>query len=227
MRSSTPCRCRAPRAAALDTRPEKRFCSSGPGRARVNGRRVGVKPGRASPMQYDRASTYARMRATRARALHALEHGARPAGWPGRGRPPCGARPPASSGPVRHRRAHGHLMDGRHGNRVRPFVPARLPAGGPGDHHLHTLKAGREADLRRGRTPTGPFAVGDTYRETVTVRNHGRTPKAWVEVEDKDEHPRYGDQADRKPGVSGSRSAGSRRRVRSCSAASTKSAPLW
>ena len=37
--------------------------------------------------------------------------------------------------------------------------------------------------------PLGPFAVGDTYRETVTVRNHGRTPKAWVEVEDKTNIP--------------------------------------
>ena len=37
--------------------------------------------------------------------------------------------------------------------------------------------------------PLGPFAVGDTYRESVTVRNHGRTPKAWVEVEDKTNIP--------------------------------------
>ena len=37
--------------------------------------------------------------------------------------------------------------------------------------------------------PLGPFSVGDTFRESVTVRNHGRTPKAWVEVEDKTNIP--------------------------------------
>ena len=37
--------------------------------------------------------------------------------------------------------------------------------------------------------PLGPFSVGDTYKESVTVRNHGRTPKAWVEVEDKTNIP--------------------------------------
>ncbi len=37
--------------------------------------------------------------------------------------------------------------------------------------------------------PLGPFSVGDTFRETIVVRNKGSTPKAWVEVEDKTNVP--------------------------------------
>ena len=32
--------------------------------------------------------------------------------------------------------------------------------------------------------PTGPFAVGDSLRERISIRNRGRASKAWVEIED-------------------------------------------
>ena len=32
--------------------------------------------------------------------------------------------------------------------------------------------------------PKGMYSVGDTIEDIIYVRNHGRTPKAWVEVED-------------------------------------------
>ncbi len=38
------------------------------------------------------------------------------------------------------------------------------------------------AEVKR---PAGPFSVGDVFSETIIVRNRGRTPKAWIEVEDK------------------------------------------
>lgn len=37
--------------------------------------------------------------------------------------------------------------------------------------------------------PKGPFTVGDTISEVVTLRNAGGTPKAWVEVEDRTDLP--------------------------------------
>ncbi len=43
-----------------------------------------------------------------------------------------------------------------------------------------------DAEVRR---PTGPFSVGDTVTEEITIYNRGRTPKAWVEVEDKTSLP--------------------------------------
>jgi uncharacterized protein (DUF58 family) len=43
-----------------------------------------------------------------------------------------------------------------------------------------------DAEVRR---PTGPFSVGDTVSERITVFNRGRTPKAWVEVEDQTNLP--------------------------------------
>ncbi len=39
-----------------------------------------------------------------------------------------------------------------------------------------------DAEVRR---PSGPFSVGDTISEQIKIYNRGRTPKAWVEVEDK------------------------------------------
>jgi uncharacterized protein (DUF58 family) len=35
----------------------------------------------------------------------------------------------------------------------------------------------------------GPFSVGDRVEEEITVRNTGRAPKAWVEIEDKTDIP--------------------------------------
>ena len=35
----------------------------------------------------------------------------------------------------------------------------------------------------------GPFNVGDSVSEEITLRNNGRAPKAWVEVEDKTDIP--------------------------------------
>ena len=32
--------------------------------------------------------------------------------------------------------------------------------------------------------PTGPFAVGDSLRERISIRNRSRASKAWVEIED-------------------------------------------
>ena len=32
--------------------------------------------------------------------------------------------------------------------------------------------------------PTGPFAVGDSLRERISIRNVSRASKAWVEIED-------------------------------------------
>lgn len=43
-----------------------------------------------------------------------------------------------------------------------------------------------DAEVRR---PSGPFSVGDTVTEHITIYNRGRTPKAWVEVEDKTSLP--------------------------------------
>ncbi len=43
-----------------------------------------------------------------------------------------------------------------------------------------------DAEVRR---PTGPFSVGDIVTEQITIYNRGRTPKAWVEVEDKTSLP--------------------------------------
>ena len=43
-----------------------------------------------------------------------------------------------------------------------------------------------DAEVRR---PTGPFSVGDTVTEEIKIYNRGRTPKAWVEVEDKTNLP--------------------------------------
>ena len=43
-----------------------------------------------------------------------------------------------------------------------------------------------DAEVRR---PSGPFSVGDTVSERITIYNRGRTPKAWVEVEDKTSLP--------------------------------------
>lgn len=43
-----------------------------------------------------------------------------------------------------------------------------------------------DAEVKR---PTGPFSVGDTVSEKITIHNRGRTPKAWVEVEDKTSLP--------------------------------------
>ncbi len=43
-----------------------------------------------------------------------------------------------------------------------------------------------DAEVRR---PSGPFSVGDTVNEQITIYNRGRTPKAWVEVEDKTSLP--------------------------------------
>jgi uncharacterized protein (DUF58 family) len=37
--------------------------------------------------------------------------------------------------------------------------------------------------------PKGPYTVGDSISETVTIRNRGGTPKAWVEVEDRTDLP--------------------------------------
>lgn len=37
--------------------------------------------------------------------------------------------------------------------------------------------------------PKGPYTVGDSITETVTLRNSGGTPKAWVEVEDRTDLP--------------------------------------
>ncbi len=37
--------------------------------------------------------------------------------------------------------------------------------------------------------PSGPFSVGDVITEKITIYNHGRTPKAWVEVEDQTSLP--------------------------------------
>ena len=42
------------------------------------------------------------------------------------------------------------------------------------------------AEVRR---PPGPFSVGDTVSERIVIYNRGRTPKAWVEVEDKTSLP--------------------------------------
>jgi uncharacterized protein (DUF58 family) len=42
------------------------------------------------------------------------------------------------------------------------------------------------ADIKR---PSGPFTVGDTITEEVTLRSSGGTPKAWVEVEDQTDIP--------------------------------------
>jgi len=42
------------------------------------------------------------------------------------------------------------------------------------------------AEVKR---PKGPFTVGDTISESVVLRNHGGTPKAWVEVEDRTDLP--------------------------------------
>lgn len=35
----------------------------------------------------------------------------------------------------------------------------------------------------------GPFSVGDTLSEQITIRNSSRTPKAWIEIEDKSNLP--------------------------------------
>ena len=35
----------------------------------------------------------------------------------------------------------------------------------------------------------GPFSVGDTLSERITIRNSSRTPKAWIEIEDKSNLP--------------------------------------
>ena len=43
-----------------------------------------------------------------------------------------------------------------------------------------------EAEVRR---PIGPFSVGDTVFEKITLHNRGRAPKAWVEVEDRTNIP--------------------------------------
>lgn len=43
-----------------------------------------------------------------------------------------------------------------------------------------------DAEVKR---PPGPFSVGDTVTERITIYNRGRTPKAWVEVEDKTDIP--------------------------------------
>ncbi len=43
-----------------------------------------------------------------------------------------------------------------------------------------------DAEVRR---PVGPFSVGDTVSEQIKIYNRGRTPKAWVEVEDKTNLP--------------------------------------
>jgi uncharacterized protein (DUF58 family) len=37
--------------------------------------------------------------------------------------------------------------------------------------------------------PKGPYTVGDSISEVVVIRNVGRTPKAWVEVEDRTDIP--------------------------------------
>jgi uncharacterized protein (DUF58 family) len=37
--------------------------------------------------------------------------------------------------------------------------------------------------------PKGPYTVGDSISETVTLRNAGGTPKSWVEVEDRTDLP--------------------------------------
>jgi len=37
--------------------------------------------------------------------------------------------------------------------------------------------------------PKGPYTVGDSISEVVVIRNGGRTPKAWVEVEDRTDIP--------------------------------------
>ncbi|MDP6667120.1 MAG: DUF58 domain-containing protein [Dehalococcoidia bacterium] len=37
--------------------------------------------------------------------------------------------------------------------------------------------------------PKGPFTVGDTISETVVLRNHGGTPRSWIEVEDNTDLP--------------------------------------
>jgi uncharacterized protein (DUF58 family) len=43
-----------------------------------------------------------------------------------------------------------------------------------------------DAEVRR---PSGPFSVGDLASEKITIYNRGRTPKAWVEVEDQTDLP--------------------------------------
>lgn len=43
-----------------------------------------------------------------------------------------------------------------------------------------------DASVKR---PPGPFSVGDVISERITIYNRGRTPKAWVEVEDKTSVP--------------------------------------
>ena len=149
-----------------------------------------AKPGRASPMQYDRASTYARMRATRARAYtrSTMAARARPSG-----------RDEGGRRVVRALRRHPVLYG------IVALMVISWMAGMATGFDLsfrlvyllaalviitYTLsKLGARQISAEVERPLGPFAVGDTYRETVTVRNHGRTPKAWVEVEDKTNIP--------------------------------------
>ena len=141
-------------------------------------------------MQYDRASTYARMRATRARAYtrSTMAARARPSG-----------RDEGGRRVVRALRRHPVLYG------IVALMVISWMAGMATGFDLsfrlvyllaalviitYTLsKLGARQISAEVERPLGPFAVGDTYRETVTVRNHGRTPKAWVEVEDKTNIP--------------------------------------
>ncbi len=50
-------------------------------------------------------------------------------------------------------------------------------------------KAGADQITARVNRPSGPFSVGDSITEEIFVENRGRTPKAWVEVEDKTDIP--------------------------------------
>ncbi len=50
-------------------------------------------------------------------------------------------------------------------------------------------KVGASQITSRAERPHGPFSVGDTLVERITIRNSGGTPKAWVEIEDKTNLP--------------------------------------
>ncbi len=50
-------------------------------------------------------------------------------------------------------------------------------------------KYGASQITARAERPQGPFSVGDTLVERITIRNSGAAPKAWVEIEDKTDLP--------------------------------------
>ena len=50
-------------------------------------------------------------------------------------------------------------------------------------------KAGASQIQAEVKRPRGPFSVGDTVTEEITLKNRGRSPKAWVEVEDRTSIP--------------------------------------